>query len=265
MDLGILGLLAGMLVLGFRHGFDWDHIAAITDITSTTTASHADEDVPVIAPMPSHAHDEPARPHDHSHADASALHVLGESRFAHEQRHAVGLASLYALGHASVVLVLGVLALLVGAVLPGWIDPILQRVVGVTLVLLGVWVVVSVVQYVRGKGEFRMRSRWMLVFDGARYDCARQQGRIHGHEPRPASSRSGSASASSARSSAPEAGSSSSRCSRCSSRWSRPARSPRRRWPSSRRTRRAVPSPTAASDASIFARVSCSRSRRCRA
>ena len=185
MDLGILGLLAGMIVLGFRHGFDWDHIAAITDITSTTTASHADEDVPVIAPMPSHAHDEPARPHDHSHAEASALHVLGESRFAHEQRHAVGLASLYALGHASVVLVLGVLALLVGAVLPGWIDPILQRVVGVTLVLLGVWVVVSVVQYVRGKGEFRMRSRWMLVFDGARYAWARLQGRIHGHEHQP--------------------------------------------------------------------------------
>ena len=141
--------------------------------------------MPVIAPMPSHAHDEPARPHDHSHADASALHVLGESRFAHEQRHAVGLASLYALGHASVVLVLGVLALLVGAVLPGWIDPILQRVVGVTLVLLGVWVVVSVVQYVRGKGEFRMRSRWMLVFDGARYAWARLQGRIHGHEHQP--------------------------------------------------------------------------------
>ena len=185
MDLGILGLLAGMIVLGFRHGFDWDHIAAITDITSTTTASHADEDVPVIAPMPSHAHDEPARPHDHSHADASALHVLGESRFAHEQRHAVGLATLYALGHASVVLVLGVLALLVGAVLPEWVDPILQRVVGVTLVLLGVWVVVSVVQYVRGKGEFRMRSRWMLVFDGARYAWARLQGRIHGHEHQP--------------------------------------------------------------------------------
>ena len=57
MDLGIFGLLAGMAVLGFRHGFDWDHIAAITDITSTTTASHADDDVPAIAPMPRHEHD----------------------------------------------------------------------------------------------------------------------------------------------------------------------------------------------------------------
>ena len=185
MDLGILGLLGGMIVLGFRHGFDWDHIAAITDITSTTTASHADEDVPVIAPMPRHEHDAGPAEHGHDHDDAGALHVIGESRFAHEQRHAVGLASLYALGHASVVLVLGIFALLLGAVLPAWVDPILQRVAGVTLVLLGFWVIVSVVQYVRGKGEFRMRSRWMLVFDGARYAWDRLQARIHGHEHQP--------------------------------------------------------------------------------
>src|SRR5205085_10349030 len=101
MDFGIVGLLAGMAVLGFRHGFDWDHIAAITDITSTTTASHTDEAVPAIAPMPRHEHDAPPVAHGHSHEAASALHVLSESRFAHEQRHAIGLASLYAFGHAS--------------------------------------------------------------------------------------------------------------------------------------------------------------------
>src|ERR1700682_516021 len=98
MDIGILGLLGGMAVLGFRHGFDWDHIAAITAITSTTTSSHAD-DVPAIAPMPRHEHDAGPAEHGHSHDEAGALHVLSESRFAHEQRHAVGLASLYALGH----------------------------------------------------------------------------------------------------------------------------------------------------------------------
>jgi high-affinity nickel-transport protein len=185
MDLGLLGVLGGMAVLGFRHGFDWDHIAAITDITSTTTASHSGEDVAAIAPMPAHGHDAIARPHAHSHADAGALHVLSESRFAHEQRHAIGLASLYALGHASVVAALGIAALVLGAILPEWVDPVLQKVVGATLVLLGVWVLVSVVQYVRGKGEFRMRSRWMLVFDGVRYAWARLQGRIHGHEHEP--------------------------------------------------------------------------------
>lgn len=185
MDLSILGLLAGMAVLGFRHGFDWDHIAAITDITSTTTASHADSDLPAIAPMPRHEHDAGPVEHGHGHDGAGAIHVLSESRFAHEQRHAVGLASLYALGHASVVLALGVLALLVGTVLPDWVDPILERVVGVTLVLLGIWVLISVVQYMRGKGDFRMRSRWMLVFDGVRYGWDRLQARIHGHQHEP--------------------------------------------------------------------------------
>ena len=185
MDLSIVGLLVGMVVLGFRHGFDWDHIAAITDITSTTTASHADDDVRAIAPMPRHEHDAPPGAHGHSHEASGPLHVLAESRFAHEQRHAIGLASLYALGHASVVLVLGILALLLGAVLPEWVDPVLQRVVGVTLVVLGVWVLISVAQYVRGKGEFRMRSRWMLVFDGVRYGWDRLQARIHGHEHEP--------------------------------------------------------------------------------
>src|SRR5258706_139299 len=80
---------------------------------------------------------------------------------------------------------LSMAALLVGAILPAWVDPILERVVGFTLVLLGAWVIYSVVQYTRGKGEFRMRSRWMLVFDLARNAWDRLQARIHGHEHTP--------------------------------------------------------------------------------
>src|SRR5947209_4172182 len=177
-----------MAALGFRHGFDWDHIAAITDITSTTTAGHSEADVPVGAPMPAHGHDAAERRgHQHAHATAGpgAMHALAESRFAHEERHAVGLATLYALGHASVVTVLGIAALLLGAVLPAWVDPILQRVVGVTLVVLGAWVLFSVYQYLRGKGEFRLRSRWMLVFDFVKYGWGALQARIHGHEHTP--------------------------------------------------------------------------------
>ena len=188
MDLSVVVLLLGMVALGFRHGFDWDHIAAITDITSTTTAGHAEVDVPVRSPVTPHGHDAgEMRAHVHQHAAGgpSAAHAFGESRFAHEQRHAIGLASLYALGHASVVVLLGVLALTLGAVLPDWVDPILEKVVGVTLLLLGAWVIYSVVQYMRGKGEFRMRSRWMLVFDLARNGWDALQARIHGHEHRP--------------------------------------------------------------------------------
>ena len=187
MDLGLITLLAGMVALGFRHGFDWDHIAAITDITSTTTAGHTEVDVPAIAPVTPHGHEEhELRGHEHDHdVAAGRLHAFGESRFAHEQRHAVFLASLYALGHATVVVVLGVIALLAGAILPDWVDPILEKVVGVTLVLLGAWVLYSVVQYARGKGEFRMRSRWMLVFDLVRHGWGALQARIHGHEHHP--------------------------------------------------------------------------------
>ena len=185
MDLGLVALLLGMAALGFRHGFDWDHIAAITDITSTTSASHTEADVPAHAPMPAHGHEpEELRGHTHTHEarGPGAMHTLAESRFAHEERHAIGLATLYAFGHAFVVVVLGVAALLLGAVLPEWVDPILEKVVGVTLVLLGLWVLFSVYQYLRGKGEFRLRSRWMLVFDFIRYGWGAFQARIHGHE-----------------------------------------------------------------------------------
>jgi len=34
-----VGVLVTGLLLGIRHGIDWDHIAAITDITSTTAAA----------------------------------------------------------------------------------------------------------------------------------------------------------------------------------------------------------------------------------
>src|SRR2546430_11718678 len=188
MDLSIVVLLLGMAALGFRHGFDWDHIAAITDIRSTTSASHTEADVPAGAPMPSHGHDRnELRGHQHAHTAGgpSPMHALAESRFAHEERHAVGLATLYAFGHAFVVVVLGIAALLLGAVLPDWVDPILEKVVGVTLVLLGLWVLFSVYQYLRGRGEFRLRSRWMLVFDFIRYGWGALQARIHGHEHTP--------------------------------------------------------------------------------
>jgi hypothetical protein len=73
--------------------------------------------------------------------------------------------TLYALGHATVVLVLGVLAILAGERLPEGVDKAMTRVVGVTLLLLGVYVFASLIRHGR---DFRMRSRWMLVFAGVR-------------------------------------------------------------------------------------------------
>ena len=74
------------------------------------------------------------------------------------ERQPIFLGTLYALGHALVVAILGLAALLLGAALPAWIDPIMGRVVGATLVFLGVYVFVSLYQYVRHGGEFRLQA-----------------------------------------------------------------------------------------------------------
>jgi high-affinity nickel permease len=195
-DAGALGLITTALVLGIRHGFDWDHLAAITDVTSTTaTADAAEIDHEAIhdhaaehAVAHEHAHGGRAeidahqtRPegaaHPHPHEEAAPA-----PRFVSEQRRALLLGSMYALGHASVVALLGTLALLFGAVLPDWVDDVMGPIVGATLLFLGIWVFVSLYQYARHGREFRLRSRWMLVFDSARYAWRRFQSRLHGHE-----------------------------------------------------------------------------------
>jgi high-affinity nickel-transport protein len=198
---GGVGLLWTALLLGFRHGFDWDHVAAISDVTSTTATADAAEVVHARshaegAPGTAHAHggrDEvrvhAADGHPHAHIGASvggngghvAVGVV-RPRLGEEQRRALSLGTLYAVGHALVVAALGTIALLFGAVMPDWVDPIMGRVVGATLVLLGAWVFVSLYQYARHGHAFRLRSRWMLVFDGVRYAWRRFQARLHGHE-----------------------------------------------------------------------------------
>jgi high-affinity nickel-transport protein len=102
--------------------------------------------------------------------------------FLSAQADAIRLGTLYALGHGLVVVVLGLAAITFGALLPDWLDPIMGRVVGFTLVALGVWVMYSIYRYARAGEHFRLRSRWMLVFDGLRYGWRRFQARIHGHE-----------------------------------------------------------------------------------
>lgn len=192
-----IGLLVTAGLLGVRHGIDWDHIAAITDITSTTatadagTAAHGEQHrvLAEIAEGHRHEHGGPSEMHAHDQGPGAAtlaaapvaVPFQAPGRLARENRHAILLGTLYALGHASVVAALGIAALVFGAVLPDWVDPILSRVVGLTLVVLGIWVFISLYQYVRYGTEFRMRSRWMLVFDSVRISWRRIQAKLHGH------------------------------------------------------------------------------------
>lgn len=128
------GLLLSSFGFGFRHGIDWDHIAAITDITSS-------QDTP---------------------------------------RKGLYFGSLYALGHAVVVFVIGVLAILAGENLPDSVDEAMGRVVGATLIALGIYVFYSLVKYGR---DFRMRSRWMLVFSGVQRGYLWAREHMRRHEP----------------------------------------------------------------------------------
>jgi high-affinity nickel-transport protein len=114
-----VGLLLTAFGFGFRHGIDWDHIAALTDITNSEA----------------------------------------------EPRRAMRFATLYALGHALVVFLLGFAAIVLAQRLPVRIDAVIERFVGATLLILGCYVFYAVARHGR---EFRMRSRWMLLFHGVR-------------------------------------------------------------------------------------------------
>ena len=189
-----IGVLLTGLLLGIRHGIDWDHIAAITDITSTTSTATAAEEAHLRAhALGGHEHPHGGVPEVAAHTQPDgrspgAIPTTPERRprgvfeLLRVERRPVVLGTLYALGHALVVTLLGLAALLIGAALPEWIDPIMSRIVGATLVLLGLYVFVSLYQYVRHGAEFRIRSRWMLVFDGVRLAWRRLQAAIHGHD-----------------------------------------------------------------------------------
>jgi high-affinity nickel-transport protein len=133
-----IGIVVSGFLFGFRHGIDWDHIAAITDITSSQE----------------------------------------------ERGRALEYGTIYALGHALVVLVIGVVAIALGARLPEGVDEVMGRIVGVTLIALGIYVFAALVRHGR---EFRMRSRWMLIFSGVHgaYRKLRGGRRQEAHELEP--------------------------------------------------------------------------------
>jgi high-affinity nickel-transport protein len=128
--------LISAAILGFRHGFDYDHIAAITDITSVQT-----------------------------------------SRW-----RGMRLGLLYALGHAAMVTVLGSAVIVFQLSLPHGIDRIAERLVGLTLLILGVYVLGSLFT-----GNSAPRSRFHLMAGAARWAHWKMKSYWHEHDvPRPA-------------------------------------------------------------------------------
>jgi high-affinity nickel-transport protein len=140
-----IGLVATALALGFRHGFDWDHLAALSDIAASQ-----------------------------------------QSRC-----RSMMLATMYALGHAAVAFAIGAAVILASAHLPASVGDVMERLVGVTLVALGVWVIVSTLRHGHST---RMPSRGALLVAGFRrlrrrpapvvieHEHAHPMGEHHEHE-----------------------------------------------------------------------------------
>ena len=103
-------------LLGFRHGFDYDHIAAITDVVSVQ----------------------------------------------HSKRTAMRLGMTYALGHALTVALLGCIVILFGINLPAGVDRWAERLVGLTLVVLGIYVLGTLI----AKPAALPKSRYALLHHG---------------------------------------------------------------------------------------------------
>jgi high-affinity nickel-transport protein len=103
-----LALAGTSFALGARHGLDWDHIAAITDLTAPRQG------------------DEPAARHG---------------------RRGLSLSLCYCLGHGLVLAVLAALVLLLGIGLPVGMDAAFQYAVGLTLVTLGAVVLYQLGRY----------------------------------------------------------------------------------------------------------------------
>jgi len=114
------------LVFGFRHGFDWDHLAALTDLTGSQATP----------------------------------------------RRSMWLATLYALGHAAMVVALGGAAILFAEQVPESVDLAMERLVGASLIGLGGWMVWTAW---RTRGAPPLRSRWMLLIGAVRRTVARRR------------------------------------------------------------------------------------------
>ena len=134
--------LLSCALLGLRHGFDYDHLAAISDITSVQRT----------------------------------------------WREGMRLGLLYALGHAFTVAILGAAVIFLHIGLPEHMDAIGERLVGATLIALGIYVLVSFLRRKPGHHHHHPtpRSRIALLISAARYTQWRIRRLANPTAPKPA-------------------------------------------------------------------------------
>lgn len=118
-------------VLGFRHGFDYDHIAAISDITNVES----------------------------------------------DRKRAMHMGLLYVVGHAATVAALGSIVIFFQTSLPPVVDGWAERAVGLTLVVLGIYVLGSMF---RSGGKTAPKSRIMILVSAFRWLAWKVRRAVHG-------------------------------------------------------------------------------------
>lgn len=102
------------ILIGFRHGMDSDHIAAIADMVGAEN----------------------------------------------QRNRQLRMGITYALGHGSIVVIIGLLAIFVGARLPEEILSMMEFLVGFSLLLLGGFILVTLF---RQRNHYEYQSRWQIV------------------------------------------------------------------------------------------------------
>jgi high-affinity nickel-transport protein len=144
MDWKIAFAIGSCALLGLRHGFDYDHLAAISDITAV----------------------QQSRP------------------------QGVRLGVIYALGHAFTVVTLGVLVIMLHISLPARLDAWAERLIGVTLIVLGILVVANLARQAspssHGHSHQAMQSRWALLINAIRQAFWRVRKLFRPDTPQPA-------------------------------------------------------------------------------
>ena len=118
--------------LGFRHGFDYDHMIAIIDVTNTQVT----------------------------------------------RKRALLLTLFYSLGHALAVISIGISIILLGISIPQILDEFMGKAVGVTLVILGGYIVYHLTK--KGQKEFRTATRFTIIANGILYVYSKLESKLIG-------------------------------------------------------------------------------------
>jgi high-affinity nickel permease len=113
--------LLSCALLGLRHGFDYDHLAAISDITAVQD----------------------------------------------NWKRGMRLGMTYALGHALTVVALGSLVVMLHIPVPARLDNWTERLIGVTLIVLGIGVVANLIRH--SHSHQAVKSRWAILISGCQH------------------------------------------------------------------------------------------------